>query len=60
VISLLERKYEFYVWQKIDANHSAIRLVTSWATTEEAVEGFLDDLGELKGIAHSLPKHTNL
>lgn len=33
----LQEKYEFRVWQKVDENHSAIRLVTSWATSEEAV-----------------------
>lgn len=41
LIEKLEKEYEFYVWQKIDTEHSAIRLVTSWATEEHAVEDFL-------------------
>jgi threonine aldolase len=44
VINKLEEKYSFYIWQKIDIDNSAIRLVTSWATTEEAVKTFIDDL----------------
>ena len=44
VISKLEEKYSFYVWQKIDKDISAIRLVTSWATREDAIKGFIDDL----------------
>jgi len=44
VIEKLQEKYSFYVWQKIDKYTSAIRLVTSWATREEAVSGFIDDL----------------
>lgn len=37
LIAKLQEKYDFRVWQKVDENHSAIRLVTSWATSEEAV-----------------------
>jgi threonine aldolase len=44
VIERLEQNYEFYVWDKVDDDTSAIRLVTSWATREDAVESFLDDL----------------
>jgi len=43
VIAELEKKYSFYVWSKIDADKSSIRLVTSWATKEEVVEEFLAD-----------------
>ena len=42
VIEKLLSKFEFYVWAKIDENHSAIRLVTSWATPESAVREFAD------------------
>lgn len=41
VIEKLKSSYGFYVWSKVDANNSAIRLVTSWATKESAVEEFL-------------------
>jgi threonine aldolase len=44
VIAELERNYSFYVWSKVDDSHSAIRLVTSWATPEEAARGFVSDL----------------
>lgn len=41
-IDKLEKYFGFYVWQPVDANNSAVRLVTSWATTEDAVNKFLD------------------
>ncbi|MCB2291149.1 aminotransferase class I/II-fold pyridoxal phosphate-dependent enzyme [Clostridium sp. CS001] len=44
VIDKLQEKYSFYVWQKIDGDISAIRLVTSWATGEEVVKRFIEDL----------------
>lgn len=43
LIAELEKKYGFYVWSKVDDQHSCIRLVTSWATPEEAVKTFLAD-----------------
>lgn len=44
LIAKLEKNYSFYIWEKVDAHHSAIRLVTSWATKEEIVLAFIDDL----------------
>lgn len=44
VISSLSQKYEFYVWKPIDAGHSAVRLITSWATDESKVDEFISDL----------------
>jgi len=44
VIKKLEKKYGFYVWQEIDKNSSAIRLVTSWATKVQFVDRFIQDL----------------
>jgi threonine aldolase len=44
LIAKLQEKYDFYVWEKTDESHSAIRLVTSWATEEAAVTAFLTDL----------------
>lgn len=44
LITKLEENYSFYVWSKVDHDHSAIRLVTSWATTEDAVMAFIEDL----------------
>lgn len=44
IIEKLNKKYAFYVWSKIDDDRSAIRLVTSWATKEEAVDQFIEEL----------------
>jgi threonine aldolase len=48
IIAGLSRIYDFYVWCRVDENNSAIRLVTSWASDEEAAESFLEDLSSLK------------
>ncbi|MEG6520349.1 threonine aldolase family protein [Desulfotomaculum sp. 1211_IL3151] len=44
LIAKLQENYSFIVWEKIDEERSAIRLVTSWATRKEAVLAFIDDL----------------
>ncbi len=31
-IEKLSEQFDFYVWKKIDAQKSAIRIITSWAT----------------------------
>jgi threonine aldolase len=46
LITRLEEKYSFYIWEKSDAENSAIRLVTSWATKEETVLEFIADLNK--------------
>jgi threonine aldolase len=46
-IEQLRPHYGFHVWCRIDASHSAIRLVTSWATPAEAVDLFLTDFRRL-------------
>lgn len=48
VIAALEKSYGFQVQHKISETESSIRLCTSWATKEEAVEAFLKDLARLK------------
>lgn len=47
IIKKLQEKYLFYVWSKVDDNNSSIRLVTSWATREDAVLVFIEDLRNL-------------
>jgi threonine aldolase len=47
VITKMESQFGFYVWSKKDEQNSAVRLVTSWATKEEAVNEFLKDLSSL-------------
>jgi threonine aldolase len=44
LIAELEKNYSFHIWEKVDAEHSAIRLVTSWATKEDEVAAFLERL----------------
>lgn len=44
IMEKLLEDFEFYSWQKIDAQHTAIRLVTSWATPESAVQAFIEKL----------------
>ncbi|EKQ51239.1 MULTISPECIES: low specificity L-threonine aldolase [unclassified Clostridium] len=43
-IKKLNEKYSFYIEKIINGNNSAIRLVTSWATKEENVLEFIEDL----------------
>lgn len=47
IIEKLEEKYAFYVWSKVDDDTSSIRLVTSWATKEDKVRAFIEDLRKL-------------
>ena len=44
VIEKLQEKYLFIIWGSEDKDNSSIRLVTSWATSKEAVLGFIEDL----------------
>ncbi|PKP01536.1 MAG: threonine aldolase [Bacteroidetes bacterium HGW-Bacteroidetes-6] len=44
LIAKLEKHYGFYHWKKVDNNHTSIRLVTSWATDEKAVDEFVNML----------------
>ena len=44
LIAKLQHDFEFFVWEKIDEEKSAIRLVTSWATPEEKVEYFIQSI----------------
>lgn len=41
LIDILSHQFDFYVWQKVDEEYSAIRLITSWCTPDEAVEEFI-------------------
>lgn len=46
LIDELRKEFDFYVWSKVDERLSSIRLVTSWATREEAVSAFIETLGK--------------
>jgi len=41
MIDILSEKFDFYIWKNIDENSSAIRLITSWSTTDDAVQDFI-------------------
>lgn len=47
VIKNLLESYDFITWEKFDDNSSVIRLVCSWATKEEKVDKFIEDLSNL-------------
>ncbi len=42
LIAELQKQYGFYTWARVDAEYSAARLVTSWATQEAKVDEFLE------------------
>lgn len=47
MLPILQEHTMFQVWEKIDETHTAIRLVTSWATPEKEVESFLKTMSAL-------------
>lgn len=47
VVDQLKVKYRFEIWGKVDDKQIAIRLVTSWATREEAVDTFMLDIKKI-------------
>ena len=40
----LEKKFTFWHWEKLSKDHTAVRICTSWATTEENVEKLINSL----------------
>lgn len=47
IIGSLNNIYEFHIWKKFGDGNSAVRLVTSWATPEKAVDDFITDIRRL-------------
>lgn len=47
VMEALQQQFAFYQWQAIDDAHSAVRLVTSWATQTQNVDLFLQEATKL-------------
>lgn len=47
LVEKLQTKYAFHIWEKVDQDHVAIRLVTSWATQKTAVLKFGEELVSL-------------
>ena len=46
-IDILAEKFEFYRWKTIDEGHTAIRLITSWATTSAQIAALTEAIGSL-------------
>lgn len=46
-IETLSENFDFYIWKKIDEDHSAIRLITSWASSDKLVEEFVKEIENL-------------
>ena len=44
LITELEKKFEFYRWNKLNDDFTVLRLVTSWATEESKVDEFIEDM----------------
>lgn len=40
-IEVLSQSFDFYNWQKTDAEHAAVRIITSWATSNADVAVFV-------------------
>lgn len=47
VIERLLEDFEFYVWEKLDADESIVRIVTSWATNPTDVDRFIAKINGL-------------
>lgn len=47
IVETLGKSFTFELNGKPDAGHTCIRLVTSWATQEESVDAFLNELAKL-------------
>ncbi len=47
-VEKLEKEFIFSVQKKMDESHSAIRFVTSWATTPKSVEALCEFLKKLQ------------
>lgn len=46
-IDQLSTNFDFYVWKHLDGEKSAIRIITSWATSNEIVEKFITEIKNL-------------
>ena len=47
-LEALGKKYRFSIWQQIDAEHTAVRICTSWATKSDNVDLLIEDIRHLK------------
>ena len=47
-IERLSVNFDFYVWKKLSEEKSAVRLITSWTTSNEIIEKFITEIKNLK------------
>ena len=47
-IEKLSVNFDFYVWKKLTEEKSAVRLITSWATSNDIIEKFITEIKNLK------------
>ncbi|NLK74724.1 MAG: low specificity L-threonine aldolase [Clostridiales bacterium] len=50
IVDKLSRKFSFEIQDKLDEENTLIRLVTSWATSQESVDAFCNYLKNIKDI----------
>ncbi|WP_128330959.1 low specificity L-threonine aldolase [Apibacter sp. HY039] len=46
LINKLQNKFNFFIWQPLNTDKSVIRLITSWATSEKAVDEFINEISD--------------
>jgi threonine aldolase len=46
-LEALGKKYRFSFWQRMDAEHTAVRICTSWGTKSENVNQLIEDIKRL-------------
>ncbi len=44
-LAMLSQKFAFSYWQRVDPERSAVRVCTSWATSDAAVQSLLHEMG---------------
>ena len=47
-INQLTQNFDFHHWRKVDEEHSAIRLITSWTTPNANVKALMKEIGKLR------------
>lgn len=51
-LASLKTQFAFYEWEKIDNQHTVVRLVTSWATEESKIEQFVQLLSDCSSASN--------
>ena len=46
LITHLSTRFAFYTWKELENDHAAVRLITSWATSEAVVDDFIHTLNQ--------------